>query len=208
MSATLDHEKSRILQIFSDSFSLHFLFHFVRFTLLNRREIIFLNLSQSEMLRIFKVSISYRFSEFSLVVWRVRAWIETESNIKSFWLFMRLQFWLLEKEYQIWNLKSRCEEESLNFCVNWKVIEFTTKLCYCHKLTVDYVELPQEHSLKVNELLMSWKDFHTSSLLFRRENWEYSTSVTYSIFLSHSVWVQTSVLYNTLSFLTIWVVEV
>lgn len=112
---------------------------------------------------------------------------------------MRLQFWLPGKGRQIWNLKSRCEGESLNFCVNWKVIGFTAKPCYCHELTVGYVELPQGHSLRANGLLMSWKDFRTSSLLSRLEIGEYSTNVTYSVFLSHSARVQTSVLYNTRS---------
>jgi len=42
------------------------------------------------------------------------------------------------------------------------------KPCYCHEMTVGYVEMPQGHSLGANGLLMGWKDLRIY-LLSRHE---------------------------------------
>lgn len=160
VSVTADYKRLRLLQICADSFSLHFLFHSVRFTLLGRREAICsLDRLQSELIRIPKGVISYRSSELDVIIQEREKLYWTSEAFDSAWgSSSGTLFW----GAIIGVPNRRNGGENLDTCVDWRFISFHAKdlplsrvdfrLWYtCSKSTV----------LGPSGLPVEWKDFPT-----------------------------------------------
>ena len=177
-----DYNRWWLLQICADSFSLHFLFHSVCFTLLGWWEVICsLDCLQSELIRILKGVISYHSSELDVIIqereklyWTLEAFDSTWGSSSG------TLFW----GAKIGVLNQRNGGENLDTCIDWRFISFHAKdlllswvdfrLWYtCFKSTV----------LGPSDLPVEWKDFPKYHVC-RCGAWEYLISATNSICLS------------------------
>lgn len=159
MSATLDQKRWWLLQICADSFSLHFLFHFVRFTLLSRREIIFwtfrrVNWSEfsKKTSAIVSVNLISQCKEYE----HEQKLNQTSRAFDSSWDF---SFDILFREAKIEVLNEKTKVNIWTSTWIERLFQFMSKLCYCHESTVDYVDLLQEYSLKAQRLVCELKRY-------------------------------------------------